>query len=166
MRTPTWHIKLPETERLRDKTALSDRSGGRFCFLRGFSSASPCYSLRMRLLWLAAALVLAALLALFEREALEYFIYWRYPWSDTFMHLLGGAAIGALAAGLLTHQFRPWRYLGLIALACIGWEVFEYLIGASSPKGFVLDTSSDLLFDAIGAAIVYAIARFSLWRSA
>jgi hypothetical protein len=120
----------------------------------------------MRLLWLAAALVLAALLALFEREALAYFIYWRYPWSDTLMHLLGGAAIGAFAVGLLGSQFRPWWYLGIIATACIGWEVFEYLIGASSPKGFILDTSSDLLFDAIGATLAYAIARFSLWRSA
>lgn len=120
----------------------------------------------MRLRWLVASLILSVILVALDRLALEYFIYWRYPWSDTFMHFLGAAAIGTFAVGVI-YTFRPIAYLALVAAIAIGWEVFEYLIRATTyGKGFTLDTSSDLLFDTLGALLIYAIARYTLWRSA
>jgi len=162
MRTPTWHQKLPDWNGFASKPPSSRRAVLHFAFAR--RARAKVYVCVFR--WLVAALILALVLACLERAALEYFVYWRYPWSDTLMHFLGGATIGALAVGLI-HQFKPRMYLAFLVAAALGWEFFEYAVGATRyGRSFLLDTSSDLLFDALGATLVYAIARFSLWRSA
>jgi hypothetical protein len=119
----------------------------------------------MRLQWLSAALFLSAALAFFDHIAFVYYIYWRFPWFDTSMHYLGGAAIATLAVGII-HQFRPRMFFALVVFAVVSWEAFEYFAGATTyGKSFILDTSSDFLFDALGIITIYAIARLSLWRS-
>ena len=120
----------------------------------------------MRTVWLFAAMALSALLAVLEDVTLRYYILWYHPWFDTVLHTIGGAAIGTFVIALLHDSFQPVRYLFLAVIAAIGWEVFEYAIGSSqvSPVNFTLDTSSDLLFDTIGALIPYAIARLTHWR--
>jgi hypothetical protein len=120
----------------------------------------------MQLRWLIAALLLSSLLATVDHIARVDYLYWRYPWSDTFSHFLGSLTIGVLVVAFLGPVFRPFVYVSLVTLVAIGWELFEYHIGATSPKYIVLDTKSDLLFDAIGGSLSYVIARFTIWRSA
>lgn len=120
----------------------------------------------MRIRWLIAALVLSALLSVLNIVALDNFWFWRFRWFDTPMHILGGAALGAFAIGL-ARTYRPLTYLGLLALAYIGWEVFEYVFGLSANQPhYALDTAHDLMNDAVGGLITFFIARFTLWRSA
>ncbi len=120
---------------------------------------------RARLVWLFAALALAALLASLEGWAITDHLYWRYVWSDTAMHFLGGAMAGALAAGLLL-RFRPISYALTVVAISFGWELFELWIGTPRGANFAFDSSLDLLMDALGAIAVYGIARKTLWRSA
>lgn len=116
--------------------------------------------------WLLAALGLSALLAGLERVFLKFFLYWRYPWSDTGMHFLGGLAVGTFAIGLLQGRWQPRKYILLALCAALGWEFLKYTWGGPRAGNFVLDSASDLLFDALGLLIPYVIARTTIWRSA
>lgn len=125
-----------------------------------------CYSYSyMRLIWLLAALVLAAALAFLQYWALADFLYWKYPWFDTMMHFIGGLAIGTFAAAFLGIRRSRVFLLGMVAVA-VGWELFELVIHAEREANFVFDTSLDLLMDTVGMTIAYALARYTLWRSA
>ncbi|HEX2792267.1 MAG TPA: hypothetical protein VHO23_00930 [Candidatus Paceibacterota bacterium] len=119
--------------------------------------------MRLRLLFIA--LVLATALAYAQHVALEHFLYWRYPWFDTFMHFLGGLTLAVFLIAVF-RRARPRLFLlGMIGVA-VGWEAFELLIGTEREANFVLDTSLDLLMDTLGAVAAYALARFTVWRSA
>ncbi|MBU6323586.1 MAG: hypothetical protein KGI41_03795 [Patescibacteria group bacterium] len=116
-----------------------------------------------RLRWLFAALSLAALLAGLEGWAVADHLYWRYVWSDTVMHFLGGMMSGSLAVGLL-RTFRPLRFILVVAVIAFGWEAYEIAIGTPHALNYAFDTSLDLLMDALGALLIYAIARRTIWR--
>ena len=117
----------------------------------------------MRLPWLLSALGLAALIAFLEFYALAEHLYWYYPWFDVPMHILGGVVIATTLVALL-RTFRPlWFFLSCAAVF-IGWEIFEYQVGIPRETNYAFDTALDLLDDAIGAILVYAVARFSIWR--
>jgi uncharacterized membrane protein YeaQ/YmgE (transglycosylase-associated protein family) len=119
----------------------------------------------MRLRWLITAFLLSLLLAGLHFYALANHLYWYYRWFDTPMHLIAGVMIGTIAVGILL-RFRPYSYMGFIALGAIGWEVFEYSFGLSTGQpNYVWDTLHDILNDVIGGVIVYVIARFTIWRS-
>lgn len=117
----------------------------------------------MRLRWLLFTLALATLLGTLEVWALADHLYWRYVWSDTLMHFLGGATIASFAVAIV-HAFRPAWFIVLVTAMAVGWEVFEYSIGAPHKSNFAFDTSLDLLMDAFGAVVVYAVARRTIWR--
>lgn len=119
----------------------------------------------MRLIWLFAALILAALLSYLQHIALANLLYWYYPWFDTLMHFLGGLALGTFVIALLPKRSAPLFLAGMFLIA-VGWEVFEYLIHAEREMNFVFDTSLDLLMDALGMTLAYAAARFTIWHSA
>lgn len=118
----------------------------------------------MRLYWFLLALCASAVLAVAHYVALTEYLYWTYRWFDTPMHLLGGFALGSLLVAFL-FRYRPWQYLVGIVLIAAGWELFEALIGMQQPVDYVFDTASDVLNDAIGASIAYALARITIWRS-
>lgn len=135
-----------------------------------------CYSFRMfarpffnapknpaRLAWLFAALALSALLASLEAWAVTDHLYWRYVWSDTVMHFIGGAMAGALAVGALARK-RPAPFVLVVAVIAFGWEYYEIAIGTPHAKNYAFDTSLDLLMDALGAILAYAAARQTIWR--
>jgi hypothetical protein len=117
--------------------------------------------------WLIAALLTTGLLAALHFYALEHFLYWRYRWFDTPMHMLGGAAIGVFAVALLK-RYRPFVYLGIIIAAAVAWEVYEYYFGLAVLPGtnYAWDTAHDILNDALGAVLVYVIARLTIWKPA
>jgi hypothetical protein len=119
----------------------------------------------MRLYWLLAALVLAAILTYLQHNALANLWYWYYPWFDTMMHFLGGLTVATFGIGLLQKK-RALVFLGGMLAIAFGWELFELLINAQRERNFVFDTSLDLLMDALGMMIAYVLARFTVWRSA
>jgi hypothetical protein len=120
----------------------------------------------MRLTWLFATLAGTVLLAVLHFWALADFWYWKYDFFDILMHLLGGAVVGAFSVVLLW-KFRPFAYMALIILVAFSWEYFEYKVGIAVPPGvnYAWDTAHDVLNDAIGAIFVYAVARYTIWRS-
>lgn len=117
-----------------------------------------------RVRWLFSALELSALLAALEIWAVTDHIYWRYVWSDTGMHFLGGLIAGTIAVGIFV-RFRPLFFILVVAVIAIGWEVLEYSLGVPRKANFAFDTSLDLFMDALGAVVIYVIARKTLWRS-
>lgn len=118
----------------------------------------------MRLAWLFVALVLAALLAAVHLYALPHFWYWYYPWLDVPVHFLGGAFMAAAVVGVLG-SYKPKTFALVVLTGAIGWELFELAINVEREANFVLDTSLDLLMDALGAIFVYVLARLTIWRS-
>jgi hypothetical protein len=88
------------------------------------------------------------------------------------LHLLGGAALGYFfrRAVRLVHTGWPPMVSSLIAfsLACttaLAWEIFEFavdfLFGTTLQEG-LLDTMTDLILAASGAAVWLALRRCSL----
>lgn len=89
--------------------------------------------------------------------------YERFFWFDMVMHTLGGAW---LASVFMTVRWFPYRtalhVIGLVLLAGLAWELYEYLFSVWATAEFgnlgfeqpLIDTLSDLAFDALGAAAV------------
>jgi len=118
----------------------------------------------MRLAWLLSALIFALLLAVSEFYALSHFLYWKIRWIDTPMHLLGGVTLGLLLAPLVWER-RVLYVLG-VSLLFIAWEVFEFTIDVPQQQGsYLIDTAHDLINDALGAGLIYLIARKTVWQS-
>lgn len=117
----------------------------------------------MRLAWLVIAFVLASALAGIHLYALAHFWYWYYPWLDVPVHFLGGAFMATAVVGVLG-RCKPRTFLSIVAAGAVGWELFELLVNVEREANFVLDTSLDLLMDALGIVIGYAAARLSIWR--
>jgi hypothetical protein len=126
-------------------------------------------------LWIGAAVLL--------HTAGTFGPYATYPWYDTVTHTFSAsvvAAVGyALARALDTRQEclrlpAPFlfAYVLLFVLAAGAvWEVFEYLLGVGSAavgipapltQPSVADTVTDLAFDAVGGAVVAALATLYL----
>ena len=131
---------------------------------RIFAYSDMLKSPNMRLPWLFAALVLSAILALFQWWAVTEFLYWRYPWSDIPMHYLGGVTLSVCLTAVLLHR-RDYVYVSLLAAVFVGWEIFELIFGIPREANYPLDTILDLVMDTLGALTVYLVARKTLWRS-
>jgi uncharacterized BrkB/YihY/UPF0761 family membrane protein len=116
----------------------------------------------IRLTFFFAALIL---LAVVHVVALELYLYWKFPWFDIPMHLLGGISV-ALGYSILHTRLSPrlrtfsW-YIAAVLLVGIGWEIFEYAAGISLAReeSFLLDTALDLCMDTLGGILGYGIAQ-------
>ncbi len=80
------------------------------------------------------------------------------------MHFLGGVMLATFAIGLFPHR-NPWFFTGFVFVGSLAWEVFEYSFGVSGGRNFFFDTVLDLLMDILGAALIFLMVRFTLWRS-
>lgn len=131
---------------------------------RSLAFGAPCYSGGvMRLSWLLSALLLSALIAFLQNYAIAHFLYWRYPWFDVPMHLLGGVVVAVTLVAVLP-RLQKLAFLAALAAVFVGWEVFEYAFGIPRESNYVFDTALDLLNDSIGASMVYLFARMTVWR--
>lgn len=113
---------------------------------------------------LALFLTTGLVLAVTQVVAVEFYLYWIYPWFDIPMHILGGVFVAFGYAMLPFFRIRvPSRftklgtYLLVVLVVGIAWEVFEYVNGISvlEEKDFFLDTAMDLVFDLLGGAVGY-----------
>lgn len=149
-RAPTWPTTVATFGWLHEKS----RPRG-----RDFS----CYISPMRLYWLLSALICSFVFAALEYVALADFLYWRYRWLDTPMHLFGGFTVGLFLAGLMS-KHSPFLFFSAIAAVGVGWEVFEASLGLPQSSFYLIDTFHDLANDALGALVAHALARRALWR--
>jgi hypothetical protein len=103
------------------------------------------------------------LVAAVHLSALQWYLYWYYPWLDLFSHFLGGLWIALASAWLLSYVAREVTVLRLILAAMVigvAWEVFEVFAGIPREANFAFDTSLDLTMDFIGALAGFALARY------
>lgn len=105
------------------------------------------------------------LVAAVHLSAMQWYLYWYFPWLDLLSHFLGGLWIALATAWLLSYVSRDVTLLRLIFAAMvigIGWELFEFFAGIPREANFVFDTSLDLLMDFTGGVCGYALARHLL----
>lgn len=116
----------------------------------------------IRLAFFFAALILLAVVHII---AIELYLYWKFPWFDVPMHLLGGVSV-ALGYSILHARLSPklrtfsW-YIAAVLFVGVGWEFFEYAAGISlaQEESFLLDTALDLCMDILGGILGYGIAH-------
>jgi hypothetical protein len=84
-------------------------------------------------------------------------------WFDMAMHTLGGAWLAAVFVAVRWFPYRTaFHLVGLVLLAGLAWEIYEYGFAAWATAEFGnlgfhqpwTDTVSDLILDALGAAAV------------
>jgi uncharacterized membrane protein YjdF len=99
------------------------------------------------------------LLISFDTFAKVYSFYYYYPNFDIIMHLLGGLSITTLAISILKSSKMDTTLNIFIVIICISilWEYVEFTIGRNIliSNGFLIDTATDLLMDALGGIIAY-----------
>ena len=93
-------------------------------------------------------------------------LYFRYPFYDIFMHILGGIGIGLFITAFVKSNFSTYvsalhirRNIVMgVLLVGIVWELFEmYYNIAGAPigtKAYYIDTVKDLWDDVIGGTLV------------
>ncbi len=92
-------------------------------------------------------------------------LYWMFWWYDMLVHFLASIWV-ALAALSIAHQLG-FRHISLWVFACviavsIGWEFFEYRIGATDAAErsvFIIDTALDLIVNMIGGFLGLYLGR-------
>jgi hypothetical protein len=113
------------------------------------------------LILLIASSVLAALHLL----ALEFFLYWQYPWFDVPMHFLGGAIVAlsvfaVIDFGIPLPKWASTIVMVLIFVLAIGivWEAMETIAQISTRESnYVFDTALDLVMDLLGGFAGYVV---------
>lgn len=120
---------------------------------------------------LLTILIISLLIAVLDRAAYSYHLYFTLWWFDIVMHFLGGilVALSALYVVRLTGKAVSSLRLLTLILITVGaplvvgslWEVFEIVIDSASPGNAAIDTTTDLIFDTVGAIVVlmYALSR-------
>ena len=99
----------------------------------------------------------------------SFYLYWRLPWFDLPMHVMGGLWIGLAALWVVRRVgLRSMRAHALVialsvgALA-LGWELLEWLrrgtIEVSFGDPYLIDTLQDLLMSGAGGALAIAVAE-------
>lgn len=114
------------------------------------------------------ALFLLAI-AVVHAFANEYSWYWTVRWFDVPMHFAGGAWVagvvlwrkfffGMSANHVSFFRLAMWGILGALVVG-LGWEVYESAISffIEGHINDIVDTVSDLFFDALGAFAVACI---------
>jgi len=101
------------------------------------------------------------MVAAIHLSALQWYLYWYYPWLDLLSHFLGGLWVALAAAWLILYIGRETsliRILSAVMVIGIGWEIFEFYAGIPKEANFVFDTSLDLLMDFCGGLFGYLLA--------
>ena len=112
-------------------------------------------------------LVLAVLITLHSIGS-YYYLYWRFPWYDSLVHIVSGLWVALLILWLASvlgqvnslkeYKFRSFL-IAVISAVFIGiiWELIEnyYQVTYTNAGGYYLDTAMDLLSDGLGGILAY-----------
>lgn len=114
----------------------------------------------------ALFLFLFAGLAAAHYVAIEWYIYWLYPWFDILMHFWGGLVI---AVGLQIPVFFSctriristlWQCALVVLGIGIAWEFFEWQWVITDMTRYVQDTTLDLIMDLAGGTLGFLLAQW------
>lgn len=113
---------------------------------------------------LVAQLLVVLPLAIVTWIAIAESLYWRFWWFDIPMHFAGGLWAGLCAAWIRTYRNERFSIMWCLVFALvigIGWEIFEYSEGIAGGYhiNYHVDTLKDIVFDLLGAAAAYVVAR-------
>lgn len=91
-------------------------------------------------------------------------LYWITGWFDSVSHIIGGFGIFFVLAYVFSLASKnPSLVVVIVSTLVIGiiWELFElkYGITSISSSKYILDTSSDLIFDIIGGVLGFLIVK-------
>ncbi len=110
------------------------------------------------------ALAVTALIGWLYLYGTDNFLFWRYPWYDAPLHILGGIVIGLWGSAVASRmRLRPLYTTLLVAvlalLVGIGWEVLEQVAGFRevTDVGYWVDTAQDLVCGTAGALAVIGL---------
>ncbi len=110
-------------------------------------------------------LLLVAVVAALHLVGTALSLYWMFWWYDMAVHFLASIWV-ALAAALIAKQLG-FRRVGLcvfvsVIAVSLGWEFFEYSIGATDATGrrvFVIDTTLDVVVNLVGGFLGFRLGR-------
>ncbi len=116
-----------------------------------------------RLLFLQ--LFLIAIVAVLHLVGTALSLYWVFWWYDMVVHFLASIWVALAALSIASHL--GFQRVGLWVFACviavsIGWEFFEYGIGATDAaerRVFVIDTALDFVVNMIGGLLGLYLGR-------
>ena len=106
-------------------------------------------------------IILSFIVAVAHVVALNFYFYWTFWWFDLSVHFLGGlwVALTSLWIYLFIHSEkelgrRKTFFIVFTAIIVVGglWEAFEYFAGISPGDNFIMDTTTDILMDLLGAS--------------
>lgn len=102
------------------------------------------------------------IIGIVHTAALQWSLYWYYPWLDSPVHFLGGMWIALATAWILARtesRIRARTVVAFVAFFAISWELFEVWAGVPMENNFVFDTTIDLCMDALGGIVGFFAAR-------
>ncbi len=111
-------------------------------------------------------ILLIIIIAILNKVALNFFLYWKWWWFDIMMHFLGGLWVGGATLWVyyFSGYFRAnqnkkillWLSIISVVVIGVGWEVFEFVTAIEIfSDGYVGDTILDLIMDTTGAVVAY-----------
>ena len=119
------------------------------------------YGMPERRLFFIQASLIAAVGAV-HILALRLYLYWQFPWLDTFVHFFGALWVALAVVWMFSFLHRNTsfvRVFGIIVAVSIGWELFELWGGIPREANFVFDTAVDLISDSLGGIVGFFAAR-------
>jgi hypothetical protein len=102
------------------------------------------------------------LVAIVHLSAMQWYLYWYFPWLDLLTHFLGGLWIALACSWGLSYVGRSISFVPLLSAVMvigIGWEVFESMAGIPKEANFVFDSTLDLVMDFVGGTVGFVVAR-------
>ena len=108
---------------------------------------------------LVAAFVIILIMGVLHFIAGAFYFYWTLGWFDYLMHFLGGLGGGLVVAWFVSDRNLSTTQTVVIVfcsvmLVGVVWEIFEKVNDiAQSTEGYALDTTHDLLMDALGSLV-------------
>lgn len=108
--------------------------------------------------------IISIIFAATHAVAVNGYYYWLYWWFDILMHFWGGLLIPLGLVALSTFRrfnFKPtYRLVFYVAVAMVlVWEIFEWVLGVTSPQEYWQDTSIDLFLGISGALMGFALLK-------
>jgi hypothetical protein len=116
-----------------------------------------------RLLFLQ--LFLIVIVAALHLVGTALYLYWMFWWYDMVVHFLASIWVALCAMWIAAHfgvqKVGAW-VLACVVMVSIGWELFEYHIGATDIADrsvFVIDTALDFVVNMIGGLLGLYLSR-------
>ena len=106
-------------------------------------------------------IILSFIVAVAHVVALNFYFYWTFWWFDLSVHFLGGLWVALTSLWIYLFIYsekeldrRKTFFIVFTAIVVVGglWEAFEYFAGISPGDNFIMDTTTDILMDLLGAS--------------